>query len=226
MHQTDNAASMASTTSSSGWSATWLHRTLSRLSSRTGSGQSLFGTASRGSLARCSSGRLPDRVDGYEIIRQCGEGSTCTVLLGYCKDKELLVAIKQMDFESPACDPDMARRELAVMRDVRHPNVLPLHTTCQSTTHSLWIVTPYCAGGALGDRELRQAFPLGLPEIAVATVAKAVLSALQHLHTKAGYAHRDVKPDNILLTADGHIYLADLGSAVQVRFPSPLAAVL
>ena len=47
-------------------------------------------------------------------------------------------------------------------------------------------------------------------------IAKAVLGAAEELHRK-GFIHRDIKPEHILLTADGRIVLVDLGASMQIR---------
>ncbi|GAA5975967.1 hypothetical protein JCM10908_005341 [Rhodotorula pacifica] len=84
------------------------------------------------------------------------------------------------------------------------------------------IVLSHAAGGDLatvlerhGIANAPGAAPTGLPEIWVKGWMAELLDALEWLHSK-GWAHRDVKPQNSLLEADGHLLLTDFGSAAPL----------
>jgi serine/threonine protein kinase len=87
------------------------------------------------------------------------------------------------------------------------------------------VVTELCARGSLGQVSMRLAAAAArtggnmlapvahpIPEPVAAYIARSLLRGLAHLHA-LGIAHRDVKGDNVLITVDGRICLADLGAA-------------
>jgi serine/threonine-protein kinase len=79
------------------------------------------------------------------------------------------------------------------------------------------LLLEWAAGGSLAERlRGRDAAGAGpLPRAAVVALADALGAALAHVHG-AGLVHRDVKPSNLLLAADGSVRLADFGVAARV----------
>lgn len=152
----------------------------------------------------------------YEFIEECGRGASSTVIRAVCKVTRKHVAVKRVDLNSFNCDMDIFIREAAVMRQMRHPNLLPLLSTVLDNRF-LWLVTPYVSGGTV-ENILHYAYPQGFPEMVIATVAQEVLKALKYLHDH-GIAHRDIKTSNILLGSNGDVYLGDLGAAAQILKP-------
>lgn len=121
-----------------------------------------------------------------------------------------IVALKTPRSDAPPDAHERLRREADLLERVRHPRLLgPVEWTGEG------LVLPYHARGDLARR--LQAGPLGTAEV-VAIVAD-VGGALGALHG-AGIVHRDVAPSNVLLDADGHAVLADLGAAVGPDRPA------
>jgi len=125
------------------------------------------------------------------------------------------VALKIISF-----DPDLSedeRHELAQRSErearaagaLNHPNIVTLHDAGRSPDDtSFFIVMEYVEGPTL-----RQRLSQGpLPVAAAAVIARQVAGALQYAHER-GIVHRDVKPANILLRADGVAKLVDFGIA-------------
>jgi len=87
-----------------------------------------------------------------------------------------------------------------------HPFVVGARGFFQTREH-VYMVLEYCGGGDLYSLLRRCG---GLPEPSVRFYAAEMLSALEHLHD-AGFVYRDLKPENALLSSDGHVRLADFG---------------
>ncbi|GAB9474976.1 Agc protein kinase [Globisporangium polare] len=97
-----------------------------------------------------------------------------------------------------------------------HPFIVKLYSAFQ-TERDLNFVLEYCQGGEL-FYHLQQQKQQKFDEHAAMFYAAEVLSALCELHTK-GIVYRDLKPENVLLDADGHVKLADFGFAKQDMQP-------
>lgn len=97
-----------------------------------------------------------------------------------------------------------------------HPFIVKLYSAFQ-TERDLNFVLEYCQGGEL-FYHLQQQKQQKFDEHAARFYAAEVLSALCELHAK-GIVYRDLKPENVLLDADGHVKLADFGFAKQDMQP-------
>ncbi len=108
-------------------------------------------------------------------------------------------------------DPDAARRfaeEIRLTARVNHPNIVALYDAGEHDG-SPYLVLERVTGGTLAAE--MNAGPMDPRRIAA--IGEQIASALSHSHA-AGIVHRDVKPTNILLAADGSVRLADFGIAV------------
>jgi serine/threonine kinase 38 len=91
------------------------------------------------------------------------------------------------------------------------PFLIHLEESFQNNSQ-LFLVVTFAAGGDLMSLLIKKDI---LPEQAVKLICAECIVAISQLH-KAGIIHRDLKPDNILITANGHIRLADLGLAIAL----------
>ena len=143
----------------------------------------------------------------YEVIRELGTGGMATVLLARDLMLERQVAIKLLRID----DPELRQRlfnEARISARCQHDNIVVVH---HADVHNGWpyIVLEHLSGGTLSDL-LRN---IGtLPYARAVEIVVSVLRALQHMHAR-GIIHRDIKPDNIFLTAAGTIKVLDLGIA-------------
>jgi serine/threonine-protein kinase len=118
------------------------------------------------------------------------------------------VAIKVLDPElSSVVGGERFLREIKIEANLQHPNILPLHDSGESDGF-LYYVMPYVEGESLRDRLEREKH---LPLQDALRIMKEVAGALSYAHDR-GVIHRDVKPENIMLTGD-HAVLADFGIA-------------
>ncbi len=147
-------------------------------------------------------------ISGYRLLRQLGRGGMATVYLALQESVEREVALKVM---SPAllADPHFGARflrEAKIAARLHHRHVVGIHDVARSGDW-LYIAMEYLAGGPI----LTQGGPPRDVPFALRVVGE-IASALHYAHAE-GFVHRDVKPDNILLRADGSAVLTDFGIA-------------
>ncbi|KAL0214319.1 hypothetical protein P9112_006503 [Eukaryota sp. TZLM1-RC] len=94
------------------------------------------------------------------------------------------------------------------------PFLVQLHASF-TTTGYLYLLMDYCAGGDLMALLIAEDI---FPEHQVRLYAAEMVEALSVTHRR-GFLHRDLKPDNILIDADGHLKLADFGLSTQGEAP-------
>lgn len=125
-----------------------------------------------------------------------------------------LVAVKWLKPAMPSYEEANILAEAALLRLLAHPSIVPAHGCYQfdaPTTSRTALVLGYAPGGTLGDRVRRG------PDAYSCTDALGWLAELsraaEYLHDAFGFrvVHRDLKPDNVLLTSDGRVWLADFG---------------
>ena len=113
-------------------------------------------------------------------------------------------------------------RTLLAERLSQCEGVVRLHFTFQDT-YSLYMGLELCPGGDLYWQLQRSEGKVMSEEKAVFYISE-LLSVIQDCH-ECGVIHRDVKPENVLLDATGHVKLCDFGSALDLK-PSPKSALV
>ncbi len=155
-------------------------------------------------------------ADRYAIERELGQGGMATVYLARDLKHDRLVALKILRPEfGAAVGPERFLREIRVTAKLQHPHILPLldSGTLEDGPGLLrpYYVMPYVEGESLRDRLVRER---QLPVEEAVRIALDVAAALAYAHSQ-GVVHRDIKPDNILLS-DKQPVLADFGIARAV----------
>lgn len=132
--------------------------------------------------------------------------------------------------------------EIALMRRLRHPNVIEyLGVVDDPARDRLWVAMEYLEGGALLGGTLKRsidvaatAAPLcedigvrwvALDEACARLVLRDVVCGLAYLHAR-GVVHQDIKPDNILIASDGSAKIADFGVAQLVGYAAQNALLV
>jgi tRNA A-37 threonylcarbamoyl transferase component Bud32 len=147
-------------------------------------------------------------ADRYRIESEIGRGGMATVFLAEDLKHHRQVAIKVLHPDLAATlGADRFLREIEITARLSHPFILPLLDSGEAKGH-LFYVMPFVAGRSLRDR-LSDDQPPPLAEVLFIT--GQVASALDYAH-RQGVIHRDVKPENILLS-EGHSLVADFGVA-------------
>ncbi|XP_057869869.2 3-phosphoinositide-dependent protein kinase 2 isoform X2 [Cryptomeria japonica] len=149
------------------------------------------------------------RMDDFETDRVLGVGSYSRVIRARKKDTGRIYALKIMDKRFIAKEKKVAyvKLERIVLDQLDHPGIIRLYFTFQDAYH-IYMGLESCDGGELFDQISRKGH---LSEDEARFYSAEIVDALEYLH-KVGLIHRDVKPENVLLTADGHVKLADFGS--------------
>ncbi|GAA0324775.1 Stk1 family PASTA domain-containing Ser/Thr kinase [Actinoallomurus spadix] len=150
-------------------------------------------------------------LDGRYLVRsRVARGGMATVYAGHDTKLDRTVALKVMH-ANLAMDEDFVRRFIGEAKSaaaLSHPNVVAVYD--QGTDKGyVFLAMEYVPGRTLRDL-LTERGRLGPRE--ALQVMQPVLSALGAAH-RAGMVHRDVKPENVLLTADGQVKVADFGLA-------------
>jgi eukaryotic-like serine/threonine-protein kinase len=146
------------------------------------------------------------------IERELGRGGMATVYLARDLRHDRPVALKVLHEElAHALGPERFVQEIKVAARLQHPHILPVFDsgTAQqpgSAVESLWFTMPYVAGETLRQRLAREP---QLPLRDAVRIALEIADALGYAHGQ-GLVHRDVKPENILLSGD-HCVIADFG---------------
>ena len=177
----------------------------------------------------------PSAIGPFEVQRELGRGGMGVVYLARDSRLDRLVAIKSLP-EHLASDPDrLARfqREAKVLASLNHPGISAIYGIEEvgGAAGQQFLILEYVEGQTLAERLDRGALPL---EEAL-TIAQHIAEALEAAHER-GVIHRDIKPGNVMVTADGAVKLLDFGvartqdsevaapispSAATVKSPSP-----
>ncbi len=155
--------------------------------------------------------REPVRIAGrYEVIDTIASGGMATVYRGWDYHTDRYVAIKALRPTGPTPSDSFAverfRREARAAARLTHPNVVTLYDFVEDFGGQ-FLIMEYVDGMDLkhfiGERG-------ALSPARALAIAEQVCSALAAAHAR-GVIHRDVKPQNILLTPDGRVRLTDFG---------------
>ncbi len=153
-------------------------------------------------------------IGQYEILAKIAEGGMGTVFKARRRDDGLITAIKIIP-PTAARNPVLVqrfKREFNAARQIDHPNVVKAIEFCEGPP-SPYLVMEYVEGESLGQRIEREG---KIDEESAVRIMAQVCQGLHRAH-KQNMVHRDVKPDNILLTASGVAKLTDLGLVKDIE---------
>ena len=148
------------------------------------------------------------QINRYTVIDDLGHGAYGKVKLAIDESNNP-VAIKIVRRTKVKLSENV-NREIAVMKKLRHPNVVRLLEVIDDpTSEKLYMVMKYIEGGPIAKLRPEGTCACLDPD-RVCHLAHQLLAGLSYLH-KRHVAHRDIKPDNILVDSDGTPYFSDFG---------------
>jgi len=151
------------------------------------------------------------RVGEYTVVRKIGSGATSNVYLAIHEKTFISVAIKLLRRE---CKSDthkqMFATEASLCGRLDHPNIVGIYDADLNAEDGAYLVLEYIDGDSLDKFGKPDTL---LPIDAVIDAIGQSAEALKHASSK-GIVHRDVKPDNLIRTAEGQVKLTDFGCAI------------
>ncbi|KAJ5553737.1 hypothetical protein N7494_003115 [Penicillium frequentans] len=147
----------------------------------------------------------------YILGQTLGEGEFGKVKLGWKRDGSIQVAIKLIRRDTLGTNPTRLPkiyREISILRDLAHPNIVRLHEMVETDRH-IGIIMEYASGGELFDYILNHRY---LKDNSARRLFAQLVSGVGYLHKK-GIVHRDLKLENLLLDRNRNIIITDFGFA-------------
>jgi serine/threonine protein kinase/alpha-tubulin suppressor-like RCC1 family protein len=169
-----------------------------------------------------NSSRIGELATEYEVTRELGRGGTAVVYHARERDLGRDVAIKvvHQTHVNDAEAVERLAREARLVAQLRHPNIVTLYATRRLADGSLALIMQYVPGRTL-KAAIREDGPL--PIGTAESVLREMALALHYAHQRQGLVHRDVKPENIYLDAEGgRSLLSDFGIARTTEVESSL----
>ncbi|KAJ4953624.1 hypothetical protein NE237_030456 [Protea cynaroides] len=148
------------------------------------------------------------RLGKYEVGRTIGEGTFAKVKFAQNTETGESVAVKVLAKSSILKHKmvNQIKREISIMKIVRHPNIVRLHEVLASRT-KIYIILEFVTGGELFDEIVHQR---RLPENESRRYFQQLIDVVDYCHSKGVY-HRDLKPENLLLDSQRNLKISDFG---------------
>lgn len=148
------------------------------------------------------------KVGKYEVGRTIGEGTFAKVKFAQNTETGESVAMKILDRSTIIKHKmaDQIKREISIMKLVRHPYVVRLYEVLASRT-KIYIILEFITGGELFDKIVQHG---RLSETESRKYFQQLIDGVDYCHSK-GVFHRDLKPENLLLDSQGNLKISDFG---------------
>jgi WD40 repeat protein len=155
------------------------------------------------------------RIAGYEVLGRLGKGGMGIVYKAHQTALRRTVALKMILHADHAGEDERRRfqAEAEAVAQLQHPNIIQVHEVGEHGGLPYFSLE-FCAGGSLADKLD------GTPwEAQPAAALVRTLAAAMEVAHRAGLIHRDLKPGNVLLTADGTPKVTDFGLVKRLDVP-------
>ena len=146
----------------------------------------------------------------YRIVEILGQGGMGSVYRAIDENLGVVIALKENLFTTDEYSRQF-RLEAVILANLRHPNLPRVSDHIVLDDQGQYLVMDFIEGEDLRFRMERVGM---LPEEDAVHIGASICDALSYLHTrKPPILHRDIKPGNVKITPDGHIFLVDFGLA-------------
>ncbi|TLS29801.1 hypothetical protein PpBr36_00330, partial [Pyricularia pennisetigena] len=155
-------------------------------------------------------------LNSFQQLEKLGEGTYATVFKGRNRHTGELVALKEIHLDSEEGTPSTAIREISLMKELKHENIVGLHDVIH-TENKLMLVFEHMDGDlkkymdTKGDRG-------ALQPMVIKSFMYQLLKGIDFCHQNR-VLHRDLKPQNLLINNKGALKLGDFGLARAFGIP-------
>ncbi|KAI9893538.1 MAG: negative regulator of the PHO system [Vezdaea aestivalis] len=152
----------------------------------------------------------------FQQLEKLGEGTYATVFKGRNRQTGEYVALKEIHLDSEEGTPSTAIREISLMKELKHENIVSLHDVIH-TENKLMLVFEYM------DKDLKKYMDSKgdrgqLDYVTIKSFMHQLLKGIAFCHDNR-VLHRDLKPQNLLINNKGQLKLADFGLARAFGIP-------
>jgi serine/threonine protein kinase len=157
-------------------------------------------------------------LGNYQLVKLLGRGGCAEVHLGKHRYLNSYAALKVLNARIQPKDEHRYLAEAQTLVDLQHPNIVHLRDFCIENGTPV-LIMDYAPRGSLRQNCLQGT------QMSLATVVDFVAqiaAALQYAHNH-NVIHRDVKPENVLLSTDNHVLLSDFGLSLLIPSPQQLS---
>ncbi|XP_078395283.1 serine/threonine-protein kinase MAK isoform X6 [Cetorhinus maximus] len=155
-------------------------------------------------------------MNRYTTLKQLGDGTYGSVLMGKSNESGELVAIKRMKRKFYSWEECMNLREVKSLKKLNHANVIKLKEVIRENDH-LYFVFEYMKENLYQLMKDRNKM---FPESVIRNIMYQIIQGLAFIH-KHGFFHRDMKPENLLCMGPELVKIGDFGLAREIRSRPP-----
>ena len=175
------------------------------------------------------------QINGYMISKTLGKGAFGEVFLGSKDEQSFAIKVLKRNkvkksFRGPPGRPgggggpagqasvlESVKAEIATLKKIAHPNCVQLHDVIyEPSDDQVFLVLEYVDGG-VSQQAGADGKPIPLPDRTIWSHLRHMLMGLEYLHMH-GIVHRDIKPDNLMLTQPNRLYEGDVGVLMITDF--------